>query len=251
MNDELLNDFLLEAFPNPERKGCPDDDALKAFAEKRTPPGNPILQHISSCSECYREYRHYRQDWLESGGQKQGNAAFERDTEPIQFPGKKNPQSVPVRSNLLWALAAGVAVVVGTGTYFVTARHHIAPASGALIAPSSTPVKADVNLFSAVTARGGGDEPTPLKQVTLPSSIVRLAVTLPRFSQSGPYEVLVSKDRAGKDIVARGTGGAVESSGKTSLSVDLDLRNAAPGSYFLATVRGSDNGTYYYPLQVR
>jgi len=30
----------------------------------------------------------------------------------------------------------------------------------------------------------------------------------------------------------------------------LDLRAAKPGAYFLATVRGSDNGMYYYPVQI-
>ena len=35
------------------------------------------------------------------------------------------------------------------------------------------------------------------------------------------------------------------------LDVPLDLRGAPAGSYFLATVRESDNGTYYYPLNVQ
>ncbi len=35
------------------------------------------------------------------------------------------------------------------------------------------------------------------------------------------------------------------------LDVSLDLRGAEAGSYFLATVRESDNGTYYYPLNVQ
>jgi hypothetical protein len=32
--------------------------------------------------------------------------------------------------------------------------------------------------------------------------------------------------------------------------VTLDLRTAQAGEYFLATVRGADNGTYYYPLKI-
>ena len=30
---ELLEEFFLEAFPNPERVGCPDEDAMQALAE--------------------------------------------------------------------------------------------------------------------------------------------------------------------------------------------------------------------------
>ncbi len=58
----LLQDFFLSAFPNPERRECPADDAIQAFAEGGLPPGNPVLRHISSCSECYREFVHYRMD---------------------------------------------------------------------------------------------------------------------------------------------------------------------------------------------
>ena len=46
-------------------------------------------------------------------------------------------------------------------------------------------------------------------------------------------------------------GEASEIDKKVKLSVNLDLRHAAPGTYFLATVRGSDNGTYYYPLKIK
>jgi hypothetical protein len=35
------------------------------------------------------------------------------------------------------------------------------------------------------------------------------------------------------------------------LDATLDLRSAKEGSYFLATVRDQDSGTYYYPLTVK
>ncbi len=46
-----------------------------------------------------------------------------------------------------------------------------------------------------------------------------------------------------------GIGDAIDKDDRVSVQVTLDLRSAKPGSYFLATVRGADNGTYYYPLQ--
>ena len=79
---------------------------------------------------------------------------------------------------------------------------------------------------------------------------MNLSVTLPRFSQSGQYEIRVSKDKAGTQLVARGTGETVDVAGITEVKVVLDLRNAKPGMYFLATVRGVDNGVYYYPLKI-
>ena len=59
---ELLEDFFLGSFPNPDRIGWPDDDAMQALAENGPVANDPVLRHVSSCSECYREYRHYRQD---------------------------------------------------------------------------------------------------------------------------------------------------------------------------------------------
>jgi len=76
-------------------------------------------------------------------------------------------------------------------------------------------------------------------------------VTLPRFSQSGRYEVLVSRDKAGSQVVANGFGDAEENSGKVGVKVTLDLRSAQSGAYFLATVRDADNGMYYYPLRIK
>ena len=254
MNDELLNDFLLEAFPNPERKGCPDEQTLRAFAEDRLPPGDPILRHISSCSECYAEYRHYRQDWKEASRTAGYGTEPAQSSELNPFIGAKRPTaSVPAkRSKVLpWAIAAGLLAVIGGGLF--AKEHRPAAPAGSYVASNAGPVNASVDLFNAITVRGsGGDEATPLQRpVSLPSSIVLLAVTLPRFSQSGPYEVIVSKDRLGKGDVAHGRGNAVEVDGKVSLTVTLDLRITAPGTYFLATVRGSDNGTYYYPVKVK
>ena len=62
MNRELIKDFLRESFPNPERKGCPDEDILQALAEDRIAPNDPALLHVGSCSECYREYLHLRRE---------------------------------------------------------------------------------------------------------------------------------------------------------------------------------------------
>ena len=115
---------------------------------------------------------------------------------------------------------------------------------------STEPVNANVDLFNAGTVRGEDDDTNALKQVSLPAAIVHLSVTLPRFSESGHYEVLVSRDKRGDEVVAKGSGDAVANAGKVTVGVTLDLRAAKPGAYFLATVRGSDNGMYYYPVQI-
>jgi hypothetical protein len=84
----------------------------------------------------------------------------------------------------------------------------------------------------------------------LPATLVHLSIILPRFSETGRYLIRVSKDKAGSQVIAQGLGDAAESDGKVKVVLTLDLRGAEPGAYFLATVRGADKGTYYYPLKI-
>ena len=88
MNRELIKDFLRESFPNPERKGCPDEDVLQALAEDRITPNDPALLHVGSCSECYQEYLHLRREFEESQ-QAKGPAS----SNVLPFPSQKDETS--------------------------------------------------------------------------------------------------------------------------------------------------------------
>jgi hypothetical protein len=242
-----MKDFLRESFPNPERKGCPDEDTLQALAEDRLPLDHPALLHVGSCSECYAEYLHIRQDFEEALA---GNLSPGNDVGPVAVPAEKPAKGASrIRLRILAAAAALIVLVGGEALYLAHSRQN--PSRSGPLAKSETPVTMSVDLYSAVTTRGLGDEATAIQRISLPAAVVQLTVTLPRFSQAGKYEVQVSKDRAGHQPVTNGFGTAAEIGGKVLLPVTLDLRPAPPGAYFLATVRGSDDGTYFYPLQVR
>ena len=222
---DLINDFFLEANPNPERKGCPDEDTLKSLAEGKLSDSHPVRLHLAACSECYAEFRGYQVE---------------------------HERAVKARRQALrWSTAASLILVCGLGEWAYLHRRPPQNRS-ALVAVSNIPRDAQVDLFNSGTLRGAGDETNELQQVSLPAAIVHLSVVLPRFSEAGRYRVDVSTDKRGSQIVASGTGNAVEGDGdKVSLNVTLDLRGARPGAYFLATVRGTDNGTYYYPLKIK
>ena len=117
-----MKDFLLETFPNPERKGCPDDKTLEALAEDRLPAEHPARLHVGSCSECYAEYRHYRLDWEESKA-----VASTPNSEAISGPVEVTPSisaRVPKTSRLRavpLALAASLIVMCSGG--YVAFRH--------------------------------------------------------------------------------------------------------------------------------
>jgi len=238
---DLMNEFLLEGFPNPERKGCPDENTLKAFAEKRIPANDPVGLHVASCSECYAEYRHYRLDWITAHPPATGDPA------PIRPTSLKAPIANSSSRRLL-AFAASILLVVGAAIAY-RYEHKV---SGSTHVWSAQPTYAKVDLFEAPTVRGAQDQTAPLSnKVTLPAAMVDLTITLPRYSAGGRYTVRVAQDKAGTQRIAEAEGTTSQENQKTLLTVTLDLRNAKAGSYFLATIRASDNGAYYYPLQVR
>ena len=217
----FIKDFFLEANPNPERVGCPDEPTIKALAEDRLPVTHPGRLHLADCSECFAEYRSFRQQWLDS---RRGR-----------------------RKVLAWAIAASLAVFAAGLGVWEFEHIHVPKAEVAL----SAPVESHVDLFNAGTSRGQADGINELQSVILPAAVVHLDLTLPRFSDPGPYQVLVSKDKAANQIVAKGTATTRDTNGRQTLELTLDLRSAQTGAYFLATVRGEDNGMYYYPLTVR
>lgn len=90
MNRELMKDFLRESFPNPERKGCPNEDVLQALAEDRIAPDDPALLHVGSCSECYREYLHLRREIEDLSPDQQARASVSNSQDGsnvVPFPG--------------------------------------------------------------------------------------------------------------------------------------------------------------------
>ena len=50
-----------EDFPNPERQGCPPTKQLRLLADDPRKAKESALNHIASCSPCYRDYSRFLQ----------------------------------------------------------------------------------------------------------------------------------------------------------------------------------------------
>jgi hypothetical protein len=105
-----------------------------------------------------------------------------------------------------------------------------------------------VNLWDAGTFRGA--QPSQLQFLSLPAARVRLKIILPRFSPPGQYLVAVTRDQSGNGVMAEGSAAALASGDKEAVAVDLDLRKAKSGRYFLSTTHVQDQASYYYPLKI-
>jgi hypothetical protein len=221
-----IRKFFLEANPNPRREGCPDEKTLKDIAENRLPPDHPARLHLASCSPCFAEFR--------------------------SFKAEVDATRASRLRVLAWGLAACLLIALGVyGSKALLMKPAPQSAGGGTQKQTGqlAAVNQTIDLYNHGTPRGGS-EPSPLDAVSLPSALVHLRLILPRFSDPGNYVVAVSKDKAGTAIAARGSGKTIADGPRLFLDVPLDLRGAPAGSYFLATVRESDNGTYYYPLNV-
>jgi hypothetical protein len=55
---EVFSRGLLREFPNPDRQGCPPSEVLKRIASHEMPlsEAEKWLDHLGSCSPCYRDY---------------------------------------------------------------------------------------------------------------------------------------------------------------------------------------------------
>ena len=55
---EVFNRGLLREFPNPDRQGCPLSEVLRRVANHEMPlsEAEKWLDHLGSCSPCYRDY---------------------------------------------------------------------------------------------------------------------------------------------------------------------------------------------------
>src|SRR5579864_7284731 len=53
---DFTRSYLSEDFPNPERKGCPPDDALRVLAFAPIQSEKSVSDHLTCCSPCFNAY---------------------------------------------------------------------------------------------------------------------------------------------------------------------------------------------------
>jgi hypothetical protein len=196
---------------------CPEEAFLRDLARKtnRISLTDPKVDHAASCPKCIKRLLALRKE-IHSRRQK-----------------------------LVFAFAAVTCLVVVVALMFmIRGRVHERSSEAKMAVVSET-----VNLWDAGTLRG--QQPSPLQSVSLPATLVRVKIVLPRFSGPGQYEVAVTRDQAANDVQAHDTVTAMSNSGREEVSVDLDLRKVGAGPYFLSTTHEQDQASYYYPLQVK
>src|SRR5271157_6535316 len=150
---ELLTRGLSREFPNPQRVGCPDSAVLRgiAFRKLRLAEVDQWLEHLSSCSPCFREFTELRKI-----------AASQR------------------RRTHAWLAVAAVLIFAVVGWLWVRMQHSVQPTETAVL-----------DLRELSVARGQDPTQTDQRRLEIHRSAGHLILDLPIGSKEGSYDVVL------------------------------------------------------------
>ena len=205
---------------------CPDDSFLREYAAK---PGSFSLsdsrvQHVTSCGHCLPALLEFR-------------------------PAVAVRRPAPARAAAIAVLCAAC-LIVGFVVAKYWNRQSPLASNTAASQQASAVLDRTLDLTNYGTFRGAEEQP-PKPPLNLPAALLHVNLILPRFSEAGPYTIIVVAGREGTNRIAYGTGTASTVGNQTTLTVTLDLRRARPGSYVLLTELSGQDDWYSYPLRIQ
>lgn len=224
----FAHSYLSDAFPNPDRQGCPPDEALRSLAVNPSESQATITEHIASCSPCFRRYSELLTEV------KVQKAADERLSWKGIFGWFR---AHPV---LVGAALAG-ALFIAIGARFLWIRFSVPnppplethqphnPTSPANPEVAYSPFALDLTNISPI--RGSNPPPTgSQRRVRVPGSSLDLTLSLPLGSEEQTYSV--SLKAAGRQFWSK-SAEAHLNKGQILLRVQADLRQVPAGNYNL------------------
>jgi hypothetical protein len=148
--DSLRKD-LATKFPNPERIGCPGNALLKGIARGRVSliEAEPWLDHLGSCSPCFREFKEFRR------------------------------QAATQRRRVVTLVATAAVLLFAVGGWLLVRARRSAEATDTAV----------LDLRERSVARGQTSSETGHAPLEIPRTAKHLVVDLPIGSKKGPYDV--------------------------------------------------------------
>jgi hypothetical protein len=216
---QLLQQAILNNYPNPERLGCPGPTVLREVARRQVPIRDAHWEHVTHCSPCFQEFIELRTELA------------------------ANRMHVVRRNRLVLASALVVAGVVGGLVWKSSSR------PGAPITTAEAISDVDMRPFS--TTRGESKNPQPSEQYAgiLSRKRSRLNVILPVGAQEGNYEVRLM-DNDLNTIITSGKAPASFVDHTVRLTITFDLTAVTPGPYVIAS-RRDGGGWMTSPVLIR
>ena len=220
--------YLSEAFPNPDREGCPADSELRSLALNPRKSGPEVTEHLAACSPCFKRYGELLAE-LKSRREAEEGLSWRRIS--------AWSEAHPILAGT--ALVCAVLLAIGAGLLFRRIRipnvppveTHRGPSPGEPVKPpvTYTPFSLDLSSLSPVR---GAEPPTngEVRPVAVPGSSLDLTLTLPLASAEGPYDLKLT---AGGHTIWSRTAQAHLSNGKTLIQLQADFSQIPTGLYNL------------------
>jgi len=228
--------YLSEAFPNPDRKGCPPDDALRSLAFNPTEGEPALTEHMAACSPCFTRYGELL---AELKSQREREKRFTWTS--ISVWTKAHPVLVGTAALCLLLIAIGVGFLIRT-------RQPNTPPTDAHRKPNPTeprnptvaylPFNLDLSTLSPI--RGSESPATGAqRRIPVPSSPLHLTLTLPLASPDGRYDLKLTVE--GRTFWSKPAQAHLQK-GKTLVEVDADFTQIRSGDYSLEVRSSTDIG---------
>lgn len=222
---DLARAYLSEAFPNPERVGCPPDEVLRRLAVQPLGSDLAIGEHVTLCSPCFKAYMAHL-----------GHASAQVTQH------QRSRRLVWLRCSA--AALAAVTVLIVVIFPFIDRRHNKTivsskmPAS-TVVADNTTQAGIDsevrvlIDLSSASPTRGAEQSAEAHVQIIPSRSPLILTMRLPFGSDDILYSITVG---SGRHIVWSGSARAFRRNGETLLTVHADFTHIDVGKYDLQII---------------
>ena len=225
---DFARSYLSEAFPNPDRQGCPPDAALRSLAFNPNESVPAVTEHLAGCSPCFTRYAELLAE-LKSRREAEEGLSWRR----IYTWSKAHPM-------LAWtALVCALAIAIGASLLFRRIRQpgtppvetHRPPSAVEPVNPAVAYSRFSLDLSKVSPTRGsrplrGGSQ----RRVRVPGSLLDLTLILPLGSEEQPYQVTL---RAGGHIFWSKSAQAHLQNGQMLIRIDADLRQVPAGNYDL------------------
>jgi hypothetical protein len=180
---EILRQGLATEFPNPERIGCPGSSLLKGIAQGKISltEVEPWLEHLGSCSPCFREFKEFRRQ-----------SAMQR------------------RRVLTFVATAAVLLFAVGGWLWVRARHSVQTTDTAVL-----------DLRDRSLVRGQNPSNTGQEPLEIPRTAKHLVLDLPIGSKEGPCDVALITNTGDELLRATGPAELRDHITRLRVDVDL------------------------------
>ena len=238
---DFARSYLSDAFPNPNREGCPGDAALRSLAFNPTEDEFVVTEHLAACSPCFRRYGELL---AELTFQREAQKAFSWGTIPIWTKIHPVLAGTAAVCFLLVAIRVGVSLRPPNAPQMETNRK---PNPTELRNPTVAYLPFSLNLGSLSSVRGSKPPIEAQRRVPVPNSALDLTLTLPLASPEGLYDLRLTAD--GQTLWSKSAQAHLHT-GKTIVQCLADFRQIPEGTYNLE-VRSSTGIRLIQPVSIR